>query len=182
MTVTPTVSLRLSLATQERLRLARQPGESQDALISRALDALAGHQTAKDSPAGATPYAGLALRLDSLQDRLEVLENWRRMGEAPDATHPAMQEVIQAGRTATQEATQPAMQPPQGVTRPAIQPVAQPPGAYPPEVKRLALEMQDQGQPNRIIAAAILERTGRKPDGKNMTALLKNWRKALGAP
>ncbi len=43
----------------------------------------------------------------------------------------------------------------------------------------LALQMQDQGQPNRVIAAAILEQTGRKPDSKNMGALLRAWRKAL---
>ncbi len=163
MTVTPTVSLRLSLATQERLRQARQPGESQDSLITRALDALQALERPQDSPAGSAPYAGIALRLDALQARLEALE-----GLAYHASGNVLQPAIQD-----------AIQPPQDVTHPVTQDVTQAPGAYPLEVKRLALKMQDQGQPNRVIAAAILERTGRKPDSKNMGALLRAWRKAL---
>ena len=150
---TPSVSLRLSPATQERLRQARQPGESQDSLITRALDALQA----------------------SLEARIAKLEDWRAslakltppgatqlqhsaiQAPATGVTQPAIQPVIQAGRTATQDVTQ----------------------AYPAEVKMLALKMQDEGQPNRVIAAAILEQTGRKPDSKNMGALLRAWRKAL---
>lgn len=186
MTVTPTVSLRLSLATQERLRQARQPGESHDALIGRLLDALGALERPQDSPAGSDPHAGLASRVDALQARLGAriaqLEEWR----ASLAQQPAPPGATHLQHSATQA-------PAQGVTHlqlSAVQDSApsaghlqhtatQPPGAYPLEVKRLALQMQDQGQPNRAIAAAILERTGRKPDSKNMGALLRAWRKAL---
>lgn len=171
MTVTPTVSLRLSLATQERLRQARQPGESQDSVISRALDALQARERPQDSPAGSTRYDGLASRVDALQARLGAriaqLEEWRA-----SLAQPALPGAIQLQHTATQA-------PAPGVTQPVTQDVTQAPGAYPLEVKRLALQMQDQGQPNRVIAAAILARTGRKPDSKNMGALLRAWRKAL---
>ena len=160
MTVTPTVSLRLSLATQERLRQARQPGESHDALIGRALDALQAHERPQDSPAGSDPHAGLASRVDALQARLGAriaqLEEWR----ASLAQQPAPPGATHLQHSATQApapgVTQPAIQPPQDVTHPVTQDVTQPPGAYPLEVKRLALQMQDQGQPNRVIAAAIL--------------------------
>ena len=180
---TPSVSLRLSPATQERLRQARQPGESQDSLITRALDALQALESPQDSPAGSTPHDALAWRLEALQASLEAriakLEDWRAslakltppgatqlqhsaiQAPATGVTQPAIQPVIQAGRTAAQDVTQPATQ------------------AYPAEVKMLALKMQDEGQPNRVIAAAILEQTGRKPDSKNMGALLRAWRKAL---
>ena len=171
MTVTPTVSLRLSLATQERLRQARQPGESHDALIGRLLDALGALERPQDSPAGSDPHAGLALQVNALQARLEArigqLEEWR----ASLAQQPALPGATHLKHSATQA-------PAPGVTQPAIQDVTQPPGAYPLEVKRVALQMQDQGQPNRVIGAFILERTGRKPDSKNIGALLKNWRKA----
>ena len=167
MTVTPTVSLRLSLTTQARLRQARQPGESLDSAISRALDALAGSQTAQDSPAALTPYVALASRMDALQAdlgaRVAMLEDWRA-SLAPVSPPGA----TQAPLTATQEAAP-------GVTH--LQHSAT--QAYPLAVKREALAMQDAGQPNRVIGAFILEKTGRKPDSKNMGALLKNWRKAL---
>ena len=152
MTNTPTLSLRLSLTTQARLRQARQPGESLDSAISRALDALAGSQTAQDSPAALTPYVALASRMDALQAdlgaRVAMLEDWRA-SLAPVSPPGA----TQAPLTATQ--------------------------AYPVAVKREALAMQDAGQPNRVIGAFILEKTGRQPDSKNMGALLKQWRKAL---
>ena len=161
MTTKPT-SFRLAPDALERLRTLAQPGESQSSVIARALAALAAPGPPQDAPAGSTPYAGLALRLDALQARLEALEGLAY--NAPGNALPVAQPVIQ---------------PPQNVAHPVIQPALQAAGAYPLEVKMLAIKMQDQGQPNRVIAAAILERTGRKPDSKNMGALLKNWRKAL---
>ena len=182
MTVTPTVSLRLSVTTQARLRQARQPGESLDSAISRALDALAGPQTAQDSPAALTPYVAMASRMDALEARLEA--HIVNHGESPASLapvsppgavhlqHGAAQgqagEVGHLQHTATQEAAP-------GVTH--LQHSAT--QAYPLAVKREALAMQDAGQPNRVIGAFILEKTGRQPDSKNMGALLKNWRKAL---
>ena len=182
MTVTPTLSLRLSLTTQARLRQARQPGESLDSAISRALDALAGSQTAQDSPAALTPYVALASRMDALQAdlgaRVAMLEDWRASlapvsppgaTQAPlTATQAPAPSAVHLPLTATQEAAPGAVHLPLTATQ-----------AYPLEVKREALAMQDAGQPNRVIGAFILEKTGRQPDSKNMGALLKQWRKAL---
>lgn len=183
MTITPTVSLRLSLATQERLRQARRPGESQDALIRRALDALAAPQTAKDGPAVSDPCVGIAEAVSASEARLEA-----RMAmmlkdalaslapSPPGAVHlqhsagqPSAPGVLHLSPSATQGPAPSAGHLQHSATQ-----------AYPLEVKREALAMQDAGHPNRVIAAFILERTGRKPDSKNMGALLKNWRKALG--
>lgn len=109
--------------------------------------------------------------MDALQARLGAriaqLEEWRaslaQQPAPPGATHLQLSAVQDSAPSAGH-----------------LQHTAtQPPGAYPLEVKRLALQMQDQGQPNRAIAAVILERTGRQPDSKNMTALLRAWRKAL---
>lgn len=178
MTVTPTVSLRLSLATQERLRQARQPGESQDALISRALDALQARESPQDRPTGVTPHDALASRLDALQARIVELEVWRE-SLVPTTRPGAVHLQHNAGQDSAPGAVQLQHSATQDVAQNVVQPATQAPGAYPLEVKRLALAMQDQGRPNRIIGQAILERTGRRPDSKNMTALLKSWRKTL---
>ena len=182
MTITPTVSLRLSPTTQERLRQARQPGESQDSLISRALDALAGPQTTKDGPAAMTPYVAMASRLDALEARLEA--HIVNHGESPPSLAPtALPGAGHLSLTATQTPPPSAGHLQHSAGQDAAPGATQLPltatQAYPLEVKRLALAMQDQGNPNRTIAAFILERTGRKPDSKNMGALLKQWRKAL---
>ncbi len=155
-------SFRLTDDDLAKLASLANPGESHISVIRRALDALAGSQRPQDAPAGSTPYAGLALQVNALQARLEALEGLAY--HAPGYALPVAQPVIP---------------PPQDVAQNVVQPVIPPPGAYPLEVKMLALQMQDQGQPNRVIAAAILERTGRKPDSKNMGALLRAWRKAL---
>ncbi len=86
----------------------------------------------------------------------------------PGATIRMEEQHMTDKTTATQEAAPGAVHLPLTATQ-----------AYPLEVKREALAMQDAGQPNRVIGAFILEKTGRKPDSKNMGALLKQWRKAL---
>ena len=182
MTITPTVSLRLSLTTQARLRQARQPGESLDSAISRALDALAGSQTAQDSPAALTPYVALSSRMDALQAdlgaRVAMLEDWRA-SLAPVSPPGA----TQAPLTATQSPAPSAGHLPLTATQDAAPGATHLPltagQAYPLEIKSLAIKLKAEGKQNREIAEAIKARLGRCPDSKNMTAILRQWQKAL---
>lgn len=175
--MTPT-SFRLSDDDLARLRRLAQPGESRAKVISRALVALEGHQSPQDGAAAPTHYAGMGTRVDAsetgLEARVSALEAWQAsLATAPQPVAPPAIPVVQP-------VVHPVVQKAIGVVQPVVQNVAQP-WVYPLEVKRLALAMQANGQPNRVIAGFILRETGRKPDSKNMGALLKNWRKALGS-
>jgi hypothetical protein len=43
----------------------------------------------------------------------------------------------------------------------------------------MAIKLKAEGKQNREIAEAIKARLGRCPDSKNMTAILRQWQKAL---
>lgn len=171
-------SFRLTDDDLAQLASLAHPGEAQIAVIRRALVALGALERPQDAPAGSTPYAGLALQVNALQARLEALEAMMARlahaappGALPDALPDALPPPASVARDALPVATPNAL--------PVAKDALPPPQAYPLAVKREALAMQDAGQPNRVIGAFILEKTGRQPDSKNMGALLKNWRKAL---
>ena len=171
-------SFRLTDDDLAKLASLAHPGEAQIAVIRRALVALGALERPQDAPAGSTPYAGLALQVNALQARLEALEAMMARlappalpGALPDALPDALPPPASVARDALPVATPGAL--------PVAKSALPAPGSYPLEVKREALAMQDAGQPNRVIGAFILEKTGRQPDSKNMGALLKNWRKAL---
>ncbi|MBP6260882.1 MAG: hypothetical protein KA204_04155 [Chromatiaceae bacterium] len=173
--MTKPTSFRLTADDLARLASLALPGESQIGVLRRALAALAAAQTAQDTAPASSPHDALASRVDALQAslgaRLAELEAWRDSLAQITPPTSALPDAL------------PVALPPGPVARDAL-PVATPdalPGAYPLEVKRLALAMQDRGHPNRVIGQAILDRTGRRPDSKNMTALLKSWRKVLSA-
>ena len=168
-------SFRLTDDDLAKLASLANPGESHISVIRRALIALGALERPQDAPAGSTPYAGLALRVNALQARLEALEAMMAR-LAPPALPGALPD---------------ALPPPASVARDAL-PVATPnalpvaksalpaPGGYPLELKVMAVKMKDAGRQNREIAEAIKARLGRCPDSKNMPALLKAWQKALG--
>lgn len=54
-----------------------------------------------------------------------------------------------------------------------------PPRAYPTDIKRLAVELADQGKPTAEIRAAILAEHGKAPDISNLARLVRQWREAL---
>ena len=171
-------SFRLTDDDLAQLASLAHPGESHISVIRRALIALAGSQTAQDAPAGSTPYVALAKQVNALQADLEAHKAMPLSlahAALPGALPPALPDALPPAASVARDALP--------VATPSALPVAKsalpPPQAYPVAVKREALAMQDAGQPNRVIGAFILERTGRQPDSKNMGALLKQWRKAL---
>ena len=58
---------------------------------------------------------------------------------------------------------------------PAVSPHSRP--DYPPEVKRLAVQLADAGVQPVVIRQRIGEACGRSPDSKNWTKVLATWRK-----
>ncbi len=182
--MTKPTSFRLTPDDLARLTSLAQEGESQIGVLRRALEALAAAQSAQDAAPASSPHDALASRVDALQARLGAriaeLEAWRASlaqipppSALPDALPAALPTAAPVARDALPGATPDAL--------PVAKAALPAPGGYPLEVKRLALAMQDAGHPNQIIGQAILERTGRRPDSKNMTALLKSWRKALSS-
>lgn len=57
---------------------------------------------------------------------------------------------------------------------PAVSPHSRP--DYPPEVKRLALELTNRGTAPAKIRDEIKARCGRSPDGKNWGKIIRSWR------
>lgn len=47
---------------------------------------------------------------------------------------------------------------------------------YPPEVKRMAVELLDAGATSQEIRAAILKAHGKAPDRRNIARLVRSWR------
>ena len=171
-------SFRLTDDDLTQLASLAHPGEAQIAVIRRALVALGALERPQDAPAGSTPYVALAKQVNALQADLEAhkamplsLAHAALPGALPDALPDALPPPASVARDALPVATPGAL--------PVAKSALPAPGSYPLAVKREALAMQDAGQPNRVIGAFILERTGRQPDSKNMGALLKQWRKAL---
>lgn len=171
-------SFRLTDDDLAKLASLAHPGESQIAVIRRALVALAGSQRPKDAPAGSPPYAGLALQVNALQARLEALEAMMARlappalpGALPDALPDALPPPASVARDALPVATPSAL--------PVAKSALPAPGGYPTEIKTMAIKLKAEGKQNREIAEAIKARLGRCPDSKNMTAILRQWQKAL---
>ena len=57
---------------------------------------------------------------------------------------------------------------------PAVSPHSRP--DYPPEVKRLALELTDAGEQPAEIRRRIIALVGRAPDNRNWSKVLRTWR------
>ena len=171
-------SFRLTDDDLAKLTSLANPGESQISVIRRAMDALGALERPQDSPAALTPYVALAKQVNALQADLEAhkaMPPSLAHAALPGALPPALPDALPPAGPVVRDALPIATPNALPVAKDALPPTV----GYPVEVKRLALEMQDAGHPNRTIAAFILERTGRKPDSKNMGALLKQWRKAL---
>ena len=150
-------SFRLAPDTLARIKALARPGESSASVVARALEALEAAQTAQDAP----PGSALAQRLTALEARLTALE---------------------AGSSAV---AHDALQPPEGRAtvktdsgRPASQDKAtgRATGNYPPEVRRLAVQLADAGTAPVVIRARIGEACGRAPDSKNIGKLIRHWR------
>ncbi len=63
-------------------------------------------------------------------------------------------------------------------TQPETPPEPKPARGYSVEVRRLALDMADQGRSSREIVEAIQAAHGKAPDLSNMAKLLRQWRAA----
>ena len=146
MTTRPT-SFRLSQETLARLRALAQPHEPAAQVIARALLALEAQDAAQDSSAAPPPGSALAQRLAALEARLAALE-------APSvSTAP-----VASPRSPTS----------------AGSPHSRP--DYPPEVRRLAVQLADDGVQPGEIRQRIAEACGRAPDSKNIGKLIRHWR------
>jgi hypothetical protein len=167
MTTRPT-SFRLSDTTLARLKALAQPHEPAAQVIARALLALEAQDAAQDSSAAPPPGSALAQRLAALEARLAALE----AGSAAVA-HDALQppegratDRTDNGRHASQDAA---------TGRATGSSHSRP--DYPPEVRRLAVQLADAGTAPVAIRQRIAEACGRSPDSKNWTKVLATWRK-----
>lgn len=163
MTTRPT-SFRLSDTTLARLKALALPHEPAAQVIARALLAL----EAQDRSAAPPPGSALAQRLAALEARLAALE----AGSAAVA-HDALQppegratDRTDNGRHASQDA---------GSGSATGSPHSRP--DYPPEVRRLAVQLADDGTAPVAIRQRIAAACGRSPDSKNWTKVLATWRK-----
>ena len=166
MTTRPT-SFRLSQDTLAQLKALALPHESGAQVIVRALDALEARQRAQDAPAAPPPGSALAQRLAALEARLAALE----AGSAAVA-HDALQppegratDRTDNGRHASQDAA---------TGRATGSSHSRP--DYPPEVRRLAVQLADDGVQPGEIRQRIAEACGRAPDSKNIGKLIRHWR------
>ena len=158
-------SFRLAPDTLARIKALARPGESSASVVARALEAL---EAAQDSSAAPPPGSALAQRLAALEARLAALE----AGSAAVA-HDALQppegratDRTDNGRHASQDAA---------TGRATGSSHSRP--DYPPEVRRLAVQLADAGVRPVVIRQRIGEACGRSPDSKNWTKVLATWRK-----
>ena len=159
-------SFRLAPDTLARIKALARPGESSASVVARALEAL---EAAQDSSAAPPPGSALAQRLAALEARLTALEAGSS-AVAHDALQPPEGRATvktDSGRPASQDkATGRAT----GSANPHLNP------GYPPEVKRLALELTDAGAQPAEIRRRIIALVGRAPDNRNWSKVLRTWR------
>ena len=167
MTTRPT-SFRLSDTTLARLKALALPHEPAAQVIARALLALEAQDAAQDSSAAPPPGSALAQRLAALEARLTAMEAGSA-AVAQDALQPPEGRATvktDSGRPASQD---------KATGRATGSPHSRP--DYPPEVKRLAVQLADAGVQPVVIRQRIGEACGRSPDSKNWTKVLATWRK-----
>ena len=167
MTTRPT-SFRLSDTTLARLKALALPHEPAAQVIARALLALEALEAAQDSSAAPPPGSALAQRLAALEARLTAMEAGSA-AVAQDALQPPEGRATvktDSGRPASQD---------KATGRATGSPHSRP--DYPPEVKRLAVQLADAGVQPVVIRQRIGEACGRSPDSKNWTKVLATWRK-----
>lgn len=178
---TPTTSFRLPAETLDRLRALALPGESLSGVIVRAalaLEAAPALAPPTDTPEDLDALAARVSRLEAcIAPVAQASDN--RVTPATHLQHDQEQPVLQAA--------------PMGSTSAAVHDVLlaalhqglaashpPPPGRpiYPPEVRRMALDMADQGEPPVKIRRAIEEACGFEPGSKNWSKVVRAWRKA----
>ena len=175
-------SFRLSTDALDKLKALARPHEPAASVIARALAALEATTRPQDAPpAPGLPFA-MAQRLDALEARLAALEgcSTKALQDALPGSSGVAHDALQARpprATATAGTDSQASQDKvTGRATGSASPHSNP--GYPPDVKKLAVEMADQGAAPAEIRSTILDRCGRAPDRKNVAKLIRTWREA----
>ena len=175
-------SFRLTQDTLDKLKALAQPHEPLASVISRALDCLEATTRPQDAPAATGLPFAMAQRLDALERRLAALEagSASSLHNALPGSSGVAQDALQARQPRATATAHPDSQASQdkvtGRATGSASPHSNP--GYPPDVKKLAVEMADRGAAPAEIRSTILDRCGRAPDRKNVAKLIRTWREA----
>lgn len=150
------IALRFPVGTKSRLSALAEPHESLTSTLLRAIDAL-------EQQPSEQPTSAIERRLDALEQRLDALESKTQQ----DASSTSKQDRSRQSETVGQDQPKPARSTP-------LAPSGH--SAYPPEARRLAVSMLDDGASNAEVCAELIARFGRAPDRKNATAVFRRWR------
>lgn len=169
-------SYRLTDEDLARLKRLARPGESDASVLRRALVALERGQ--EDAPA-VSQYPSLAKRMDALEERLAAL-----VMSNTEVTHsepaPRVTSVLPSH---TPPPPAPLPRPSQADSTPSPTAAKSPHSRpdYPPEVRRMAVELSDSGIAPAQIRQRIIEVVGRAPDSKNWGKVIRIWRERLNS-
>ena len=180
-TLKPT-SFRLSTDTLDKLKALAQPHEPAASVIARALDCLEATTRPQDAPPSPSLPFAMTQRMEAMERRLAALEasSASSLQNALPGSSGVAHDALQAheGRATATAGTdsQASQDKVTGRATGSASPHSNP--GYPPDVKKLAVEMADQGAAPAEIRSTILDRCGRAPDRKNVAKLIRTWREA----